>query len=118
VAITFAWGLYKLGSNRMALGEKVMQIVSWGRIWTVSRGEVKSVVLADGAYSLTIILTDGSATRAAMFVASPLGVGYFRAGLSVTRCRGRPLLPGSPNGTRESLARPQQQHPAGDGVSG
>jgi hypothetical protein len=81
VAITFAWGLYKLGSNRMVLGEKVMQIVSWGRIWTVSRGEVRSVVLADEAFSLTIILTDGSEIRPAMFVASPLGVGYFQAGL-------------------------------------
>lgn len=81
VVITLAWALYKLGSNRIALGEEAMRIVSWGRIWTVRRGEVESVVLADEAFSLSIILTDGLVIRPFMFMASPLGVGYLRAGL-------------------------------------
>ena len=81
VLITVAWGLYKLGSNRIALGEKAMQIVSWGRICTVRRGEVKEVLLADEAFSLTIFLTDGLVIQPFMFMASRLGVGYFRAGL-------------------------------------
>jgi hypothetical protein len=81
VAITFAWGLYKGGSNRIVLGEKAMRVVSWGRTWTVGRGEVRSVLLADEAFSLSVMLADGSVIRPFMFMASPLGVGYFRAGL-------------------------------------
>jgi len=75
------WALYKLASNRIILGEDVMRIVSWGRIWTVCRGEVESVLLTDEIFSLSIILTDGTIIRPGMFVASPLGIGYFRAGL-------------------------------------
>jgi hypothetical protein len=81
VAITFAWGLYKLGSNRIVLGQDAMRIVSWGRTWTVRRGEVKSVLLASEAFSLSIILADGSVIRPFMFMASPSGVAYLRGGL-------------------------------------
>ncbi|HEX3957838.1 MAG TPA: hypothetical protein VHZ03_14565 [Trebonia sp.] len=58
-----------------------MRVVSWGRTWTVGRGEVRSVLLADEAFSLSVMLADGSVIRPIMFMASPLGVGYFRAGL-------------------------------------
>lgn len=81
VAITFAWGLYKLGSNRIVLGQDAMRIVSWGRTWTVRRGEVKSVVLASEAFSLSIALADGSVIRPFMFMASPFGTVYLRGGL-------------------------------------
>ena len=81
VLVTGAWAVYKLASNRLVLGEQDMRIVSWGRIWTVCRGEVEEVLLTDEAFSVTISLTDGTVIRPFMFMASPLGVGYFRAGL-------------------------------------
>jgi hypothetical protein len=81
VLVTGAWAFYKLASNRIVLGEGAMRIVSWGRIWTVRRGEVEEVLLTDEALSLSIILADGLVIRPFMFMASPLGVGYFQAGL-------------------------------------
>jgi hypothetical protein len=76
-----AWALYKLASNRIVLGEESMRIVSWGQTWTVRRGGVAQVELTDEAFSLAITLTDGLVITPFMFVASPAGVGYFRAGL-------------------------------------
>lgn len=81
VLVVGAWTLYKLASNRIILGEDAMQIVSWGRIWTVCRGEVKSVQLTNEAFSLSIILRDGLVIRPVMFMASPSGVVYFRVSL-------------------------------------
>lgn len=81
VLVVGAWALYKLASNRITLGEDAMMIVSWGRIWIVCRGEVESVLLSDEMFSLSIILTDGTMIRPFMFMASPPGIGYFRAGL-------------------------------------
>jgi len=52
-----------------------------GDLQTVWRGEVRSVLLADEAFSLSIILADGSVIEPFMFMASPLGVGYFQLGL-------------------------------------
>jgi hypothetical protein len=81
ILVIGAWALYKLASNRIILHEDTMSIVGWGRIWTVSRGEVKSVLLTSEVFSLSIVLRNGTVIRPMMFLASPLGVGYFRAGM-------------------------------------
>lgn len=79
VTVAFAWGLYKLGSQRIILTVTTMQIVTWGLSWTLERGEVTGVMLSPSA--LEIKLIDGEIIRPSMFWSSPFGVIYFQAGV-------------------------------------
>lgn len=79
IVAVVAWGMYKLGSQRVSLGPSAMRVVTWGVSWTVGRDEVKDVVLLPSA--LEIRLTDGSSIRPSMFWSSGPGIIYFQAGL-------------------------------------
>jgi hypothetical protein len=81
LVVVWAWALYKLGSNRIILDEDSLEVVSWGLIRTVPRGEVESAVVTSEAFSLSIVLADGWVIRPAMFLLSPAGMSYARAGL-------------------------------------
>jgi len=81
LVVVWAWAIYKLGSNRIILDEDSLKIVSWGLIRTIPRGEVESAVVTSEAFSVSIVLADGSVIRPAMFLLSPGGMSYARAGL-------------------------------------
>jgi hypothetical protein len=72
VCALFAWGFYKLGSQKIILARDAMRILTWGAVWTVGRDEVERVLLAPS--SLTIMLCDGSRIRPSMFWSSPTGM--------------------------------------------
>jgi hypothetical protein len=46
VSALFAWGFYKLGSQKIILARDAMRILIWGAVWTVGRDEVERVLLA------------------------------------------------------------------------
>ncbi len=79
ITVLVAWTLYKLGSQKVVLGETTMRIVTWGLSWTVGRDEVARVVLSPS--SLTVVLADGSKIRLSMFWSSGSGVAFVSAGL-------------------------------------
>ena len=78
VTAVFAWGFFKLGSQRMILTDNTMRIVTWFLTLTVGRNEVADVALSRQA--LTIVLIDGSTIEPAMFWLLGPGVVYLRAG--------------------------------------
>src|SRR6202012_3273888 len=43
IPVVFMWLIYKLGSQRVILGEDEMRIVTWGLCWRVPRGAVRDV---------------------------------------------------------------------------
>ena len=90
LVVIWAWAIYKLGSNRIILYEDSLEIVSWGLIRTIPRGEVESAVVTSEAFSVSIVLAGGSVIRPMMFLLSPVGVSYAGPGCSRTRDRGRP----------------------------
>jgi hypothetical protein len=79
VSTAFAWGMYKLGSQKIVLGAASMRIVTWGLTWTVDRREVANVVLSPAA--MTVQLTDGHRIRPSTFWSSGPGMIYFQVGL-------------------------------------
>lgn len=81
LVVVWTWALYKLASTRIILGGDSLEIVSWGLIRTIPRGEVESAVVTSEAFSVSIVLADGSVIRPVMFLLSPAGVSYARAGL-------------------------------------
>lgn len=81
ILAVWGWGLYKLGSQRIVMGDDEMRILTWGVCWRVARGEVRDVALSAEPFSLAVILDGGYRIRPSMFLASPGGVGYLRAGL-------------------------------------
>lgn len=81
IVAVWGWGLYKLGSQRIVLGDDEMRILTWGVCWRVARGEVRDVVLSAEPFSLAVVLEGGYRIRPSMFLASPGGVGFLRAGL-------------------------------------
>jgi hypothetical protein len=78
IIVLGSWAIYKAASNKIILSGEVMQIVTWGLIWTVRRAEVARVALLQA--SLTIFLTDGSKIRPSTFWASGPGILYLRLG--------------------------------------
>jgi hypothetical protein len=78
VTAVFAWGFFKLGSQRIILADNTMRIITWYLTWTVGRNEVADVALSRQA--LTIVLIDGSTIEPAMFWSSGPGMVYLRAG--------------------------------------
>lgn len=78
VCAIFSWAFYKLGSQRLILGEKTLQILTWGLCWAVSRDEIERVVLTPA--SLTIFLSDGTRIRPSMFWSSGPGMLYLQFG--------------------------------------
>jgi hypothetical protein len=79
VCAVLAWGLYKLGSQRIVLNGDTMRIITWGLIWTVVKDELADVALSPQV--LTIVLADKSTIEPLMFYSSGPGMLYINAGL-------------------------------------